>query len=213
MLLQPLIYQKKQRWETSFGNWFPSDCLGRIKPLRFYSALHVLQRPLFTKKTNQLRFYSVVRLLHRSLICKKKNDCHSIMFCYFYSDPLLVDADGQARPGLVVVPPGLINNWRRELTRWASSLRVHIYHGQQCKLPEHMGDIDVLLRSYHAVRQDADKTLLGSQLLPFFCKFFLSYANASGDHVCNSSKILLVYCFNVSTTIPGSRGCAPQKKI
>ena len=101
----PLYTKKKQRWETSFGNWFPSDCLGRIKPLRFYSALHVLQRPLFTKKTNQLRFYSVVRLLHRSLICKKKNDCHSIMFCYFYSDPLLLDADGQAWPGLVVVPP------------------------------------------------------------------------------------------------------------
>ena len=159
---------------------FPAVVLGTLN--RCDSIVHCLfyRDPLFTKKTKQLRFYSVVHL-QRSQICKKKKDCHSIMFCYSYSDPLLVDADGQARPGLVVVPPGLINNWRRELTRWASSLRVHIYHGQQCKLPEHMGDMNVLLTSHHGVRQDANKLQNARQAL-FSCMVIDEVQNIENHH-------------------------------
>ena len=82
------------------------------------------------------------------------------LLSHLKAQKLLVDAHGQDRPGLVVVPPGLINNWNRELTRWAPSLRVHVYHGQQRKLPQHMDEVDVVVTSYHIIRQDAHKKVI-----------------------------------------------------
>ncbi len=55
---------------------------------------------------------------------------------------------------LVVVPTSLLTNWRKEIERFAPSLRSHIYHGPDRSLPESK-DYDVLLTSYGLVRSDS----------------------------------------------------------
>ncbi|OGJ54050.1 hypothetical protein A2880_03280 [Candidatus Peribacteria bacterium RIFCSPHIGHO2_01_FULL_49_38] len=54
---------------------------------------------------------------------------------------------------LVVAPTTLLTNWQKEIQKFAPSLRVAIYHGQDRKLPEEA--FDVLLTSYGLVRRDA----------------------------------------------------------
>ena len=58
---------------------------------------------------------------------------------------LFVDANGRPKPGLVVVPPGLIRNWPRELVRWANDLAGHVYYGQQRQLPRGASEVDIVL--------------------------------------------------------------------
>jgi SNF2 family DNA or RNA helicase len=61
------------------------------------------------------------------------------------------------RPTLVVAPTSLIGNWRRELAKFAPSLRVFAYHGrrrhqQQASIDE----ADVVLTTYPLVVRDAE---------------------------------------------------------
>lgn len=54
---------------------------------------------------------------------------------------------------LVIVPTSLLGNWRREIERFAPSLRPYIYHGSARQLPE-KDDHDVLLTTYGVLRSE-----------------------------------------------------------
>ena len=60
------------------------------------------------------------------------------------------------QPALIVVPTGLVTNWQAELMRFAPSLSVFTYHGQQRNLKE-FKDIDILLTTYGVLRSDVAK--------------------------------------------------------
>lgn len=55
-----------------------------------------------------------------------------------------------APPSLLVVPASLIGNWRREATRFAPSLRLHIVHssGDGTAQPDSLRNIDLVLITY-----------------------------------------------------------------
>lgn len=59
--------------------------------------------------------------------------------------------------GLVVLPTTLLTNWQKEITRFASDLKVRVYHGSNRKLTTAKGDdYDLLLTTYGIVRSDLD---------------------------------------------------------
>jgi SNF2 family DNA or RNA helicase len=53
---------------------------------------------------------------------------------------------------LVVCPTGLLSNWRKEIERFAPSLKTLIYHGIQRSLPQK--NYDIVLTSYGLARRD-----------------------------------------------------------
>lgn len=60
------------------------------------------------------------------------------------------------QPAMIVVPTGLVTNWQSELMRFAPSLSVFTYHGQQRNLKE-FEDTDILLTTYGVLRSDVTK--------------------------------------------------------
>lgn len=56
---------------------------------------------------------------------------------------------------LIVMPSGLLLNWKREIEKFTPNLNAVIYHGTGRKLPK--DDYDIVLTSYGVVRQDVDK--------------------------------------------------------
>ena len=59
---------------------------------------------------------------------------------------------------LVVVPTTLMTNWQREITKFAPSLSVGIYHGTSRVLPEAVKDLpDVTLTTYGLMRRETEK--------------------------------------------------------
>lgn len=56
---------------------------------------------------------------------------------------------------LIVVPTGLILNWVSELNRFAPSLSVFVYHGQNRDVGQF--DADIMLTSYGILRSDVDE--------------------------------------------------------
>ena len=60
------------------------------------------------------------------------------------------------QPALIVVPTGLVTNWQSELLRFAPSLSVFTYHGQQRNLKS-FKDTDILLTTYGVLRSDVTK--------------------------------------------------------
>jgi SNF2 family DNA or RNA helicase/uncharacterized Zn finger protein len=61
-------------------------------------------------------------------------------------------SDGQKV--LVVAPTSLLSNWQKEFEKFAPSVRLFIYHGQNRKEEKIPDDIDVLITSYGLVRRD-----------------------------------------------------------
>lgn len=57
------------------------------------------------------------------------------------------------KKAMVVAPTGLLTNWQQEITRFAPSLSVMIYHGGKRSLEAF--EADVLLTSYGVLRSDA----------------------------------------------------------
>lgn len=58
---------------------------------------------------------------------------------------------------LVVVPASLLYNWENEVKRFAPALKVYSYKGNQRKKSTSYFDrFDIILSSYHTVRQDID---------------------------------------------------------
>lgn len=61
----------------------------------------------------------------------------------------------EEKKALLVVPTGLLANWVSEISRFAPSLSVSLYHGQQRNLKNFSGDI--MLTTYGVLRSDALK--------------------------------------------------------
>ena len=59
-------------------------------------------------------------------------------------------------PHLVVCPTSVIENWRRELARFAPDLGVTVHHGANRSLPTDLGVGSVILTSYSVLRSDVD---------------------------------------------------------
>jgi SNF2 family DNA or RNA helicase/uncharacterized Zn finger protein len=55
---------------------------------------------------------------------------------------------------LIVVPTSLLSNWQKEFEKFAPSVRLFIYHGQNRKDDPIPDDIDVLITSYGLARRD-----------------------------------------------------------
>ena len=57
----------------------------------------------------------------------------------------------------VVVPASLVHNWKNELLRFAPSLKVSLHIGnQRSRKISSFSDFDIIISSYHTVRQDID---------------------------------------------------------
>ncbi len=56
---------------------------------------------------------------------------------------------------LVIVPTGLLQNWKRELSRFAPELKVSVYHGSNRQLD--VSTLDVLVTTYGVLRSDKEK--------------------------------------------------------
>ncbi len=61
-----------------------------------------------------------------------------------------------ALPVLIVVPTGLVTNWQAEILRFAPSLSVFTYHGQQRDMKQFKG-ADIFLTTYGVLRSDVNK--------------------------------------------------------
>ncbi len=61
------------------------------------------------------------------------------------------------KTSLLVVPASLLYNWENEIKRFAPGLKVYSYKGnQRKKTTSYFGSWDIILSSYHTVRQDAE---------------------------------------------------------
>src|SRR5204863_314710 len=66
-------------------------------------------------------------------------------------------ADGPQPPALLVCPTSVVGNWRRELQRFAPSLRVLVHHGAERardSLAEQAARHDVVVSSYALLHRD-----------------------------------------------------------
>ncbi|MEO3814843.1 DEAD/DEAH box helicase [Sphaerisporangium sp. B11E5] len=74
---------------------------------------------------------------------------------------LLLDErrDGTPAPTLLVCPMSLINNWQKEATRFAPSLRVYVHHGgarsRAEELAEAVAGADLVITTYGTLLRDA----------------------------------------------------------
>jgi superfamily II DNA or RNA helicase len=67
---------------------------------------------------------------------------------------------------LIIVPASLIHNWRNEISRFCPSMRVLSHQGPgRLKTTSHFSNYDIVLSSYHTVRQDIE----------FFSKYTFHY--------------------------------------
>ena len=62
---------------------------------------------------------------------------------------------GDDKKALVIVPTSLLTNWRKEIEKFAPSLRATVYHGQ--KRIFDLKDADVLITTYGIARNEEDK--------------------------------------------------------
>jgi SNF2 family DNA or RNA helicase len=63
----------------------------------------------------------------------------------------------QSGTSIIIVPASLVYNWENEIRRFTPGLKVYSYKGNQRKKSiEYFPDFDIILSSYHTVRQDID---------------------------------------------------------
>ncbi len=64
---------------------------------------------------------------------------------------------GQKLTSLIIVPASLIYNWENEIKRFVPDLKVYSYKGNQRKKSvTYFPNYDIILSSYHTIRQDVD---------------------------------------------------------
>jgi SNF2 family DNA or RNA helicase len=75
----------------------------------------------------------------------------------FEANTALFDAPVQKFTSLIVVPASLIYNWESEIRRFTPGLKVFSHKGtHRKKSVTHFQSFDIILSSYHTVRQDID---------------------------------------------------------
>ena len=63
----------------------------------------------------------------------------------------------QKLTSLIIVPASLIYNWENEIKRFVPEMRVYSYKGnQRKKVTSYFQNFDIILSSYHTIRQDID---------------------------------------------------------
>lgn len=68
---------------------------------------------------------------------------------------LLREARSRQMPSLVVAPATLLENWRREIARFAPSLSISVHRGQgRSGFPKTIGAFDVVVTSYETAMRD-----------------------------------------------------------
>ncbi len=73
------------------------------------------------------------------------------------SEPALFSSAGRNPTTLLIVPASLVYNWENEISRFAPRMRVCSYKGiQRKKSKSYFNEFDIILSSYHTVRQDID---------------------------------------------------------
>ncbi len=78
----------------------------------------------------------------------------------------LFSAGSMKMVSLIIVPASLIHNWRNEIARFCPTMRVLTHQGpSRLKTTSHFPNYDIVLSSYHTVRQDIE----------FFCRFDFHY--------------------------------------
>lgn len=63
------------------------------------------------------------------------------------------------KPSLIIAPTSVIGNWERELSKFAPTLNVHLYHGSSRKknaFAEHIDGKDIIITSYGTIRNDME---------------------------------------------------------
>lgn len=69
----------------------------------------------------------------------------------------LFPVENQTLTSLVIVPASLIYNWENEIKRFVPDFKVYSYKGnQRKKSTDYFSKYDVILSSYHTIRQDVD---------------------------------------------------------
>jgi len=73
------------------------------------------------------------------------------------AEPTLFDPPPEIHTSLVVVPASLVYNWENEIKRFVPVLKVYTYKGNQRKKSvSYFSNYDIILSSYHTVRQDVE---------------------------------------------------------
>jgi len=58
---------------------------------------------------------------------------------------------------LIVVPSSLVHNWKNELARFAPTLKINLYIGnQRNRKINYFSNYDIIISSYHTIRQDIE---------------------------------------------------------
>lgn len=71
--------------------------------------------------------------------------------------PTLFDIPEQKFTSLVIVPASLVYNWENEIRRFVPGMKVYSHKGSQRERTiSHFGFYDIIISSYHTVRQDID---------------------------------------------------------
>ncbi|HKK42581.1 MAG TPA: DEAD/DEAH box helicase [Bacteroidales bacterium] len=71
--------------------------------------------------------------------------------------PTLFNAYEQKMTSLIIVPASLVYNWENEIQRFVPGMSVYSYKGnQRKKSTDYFHNFDIILSSYHTIRQDID---------------------------------------------------------
>jgi SNF2 family DNA or RNA helicase len=73
------------------------------------------------------------------------------------TEPSLFDKSETKLTSIIIVPASLIYNWENEIKRFVPGINVYSYKGnQRKKSTSYFQNFDIILSSYHTVRQDID---------------------------------------------------------
>ena len=71
--------------------------------------------------------------------------------------PDLFSTGEKVPTSLIVVPASLVHNWKNELSRFAPSLKINLYIGnQRNRKINYFSNFDIIISSYHTIRQDIE---------------------------------------------------------
>ncbi|KAI4598573.1 hypothetical protein KJ359_002986 [Pestalotiopsis sp. 9143b] len=152
-----------ERWAMDTNGKMKSEPEGMIQA---FKQLPISKRPALMDEDVELKSYQLFGLNWMSLL-------HRLGYSAILADDMglgktcqvislishLVETQPEAKPHLIMVPPSTLENWANEFERFAPSIALHIYAGNDRRdydphdiAQEH----DVVLTSYSMVERKAD---------------------------------------------------------